>query len=163
MLSLFYFPDFAEASRDDNASHDSFRFFPQIIKKLIERKQAQIRKVYPGLTCFKEGVRHIPIESIPGIRELSRAYTWENRCDDAFKARRRIDMILAVSSSHIRSFCCVWSWPLRKQRKETVLIWFTAGGGLGPDLDLCVWYKEQVFIQNFSLACFCVLYFLCPN
>lgn len=43
----------------------------QIIKKLIERKQAQIRKVYPGLTCFKEGVRQIPIESVPGIRELS--------------------------------------------------------------------------------------------
>ncbi|XP_061430009.1 histone acetyltransferase KAT2B isoform X1 [Lethenteron reissneri] len=41
----------------------------EIIKKLIERKQAQIRKVYPGLTCFKEGVRQIPIESIPGIRE----------------------------------------------------------------------------------------------
>lgn len=44
-------------------------FPPQIIKKLIERKQAQIRKVYPGLTCFKEGVRQIPIESVPGIRE----------------------------------------------------------------------------------------------
>uniref|UniRef100_A0A673ZUX6 histone acetyltransferase n=1 Tax=Salmo trutta TaxID=8032 RepID=A0A673ZUX6_SALTR len=28
----------------------------EIIKKLIERKQAQIRKVYPGLSCFKEGV-----------------------------------------------------------------------------------------------------------
>ncbi|RXN34452.1 histone acetyltransferase KAT2B-like protein [Labeo rohita] len=41
----------------------------QIIKKLIERKQAQIRKVYPGLSCFKEGVRQIAIESIPGIRE----------------------------------------------------------------------------------------------
>ncbi|NXD31056.1 KAT2A acetyltransferase, partial [Spelaeornis formosus] len=41
----------------------------EIIKKLIERKQAQIRKVYPGLTCFKEGVRQIPIESVPGIRE----------------------------------------------------------------------------------------------
>lgn len=41
----------------------------QIIKKLIERKQSQIRKVYPGLTCFKEGVRQIPVESIPGIRE----------------------------------------------------------------------------------------------
>lgn len=40
----------------------------QIIKKLIERKQAQIRKVYPGLACFKDGVRQIPIESIPGIR-----------------------------------------------------------------------------------------------
>ncbi|XP_071224784.1 histone acetyltransferase KAT2B isoform X4 [Salvelinus alpinus] len=44
-------------------------FKKQIIKKLIERKQAQIRKVYPGLSCFKEGVRQIPIESIPGIRE----------------------------------------------------------------------------------------------
>uniref|UniRef100_A0A3B3R923 histone acetyltransferase n=1 Tax=Paramormyrops kingsleyae TaxID=1676925 RepID=A0A3B3R923_9TELE len=32
----------------------------EIIKKLIERKQSQIRKVYPGLTCFKEGVRQIP-------------------------------------------------------------------------------------------------------
>ncbi|MEQ2159279.1 hypothetical protein GOODEAATRI_021239 [Goodea atripinnis] len=42
----------------------------QIIKKLIERKQAQIRKVYPGLSCFKDGVRQIPIESIPGIRTL---------------------------------------------------------------------------------------------
>uniref|UniRef100_A0A8C6NNC7 histone acetyltransferase n=1 Tax=Nothobranchius furzeri TaxID=105023 RepID=A0A8C6NNC7_NOTFU len=41
----------------------------EIIKKLIERKQSQIRKVYPGLTCFKEGVRQIPMESIPGIRE----------------------------------------------------------------------------------------------
>ncbi|MGH0189986.1 UNVERIFIED_CONTAM: hypothetical protein FKN15_040990 [Acipenser sinensis] len=39
----------------------------EIIKKLIERKQTQIRKVYPGLTCFKEGVRQIPVESIPGI------------------------------------------------------------------------------------------------
>ncbi|NXW95310.1 KAT2A acetyltransferase, partial [Alopecoenas beccarii] len=44
----------------------------EIIKKLIERKQAQIRKVYPGLTCFKEGVRQIPIESVPGIRESGR-------------------------------------------------------------------------------------------
>lgn len=44
-------------------------FLPQIIKKLIERKQAQIRKVYPGLSCFKEGVRQIPVESVPGIRE----------------------------------------------------------------------------------------------
>lgn len=39
----------------------------QIIKKLIERKQAQIRKVYPGLSCFKDGVGQIPVESVPGI------------------------------------------------------------------------------------------------
>ncbi|XP_068224274.1 histone acetyltransferase KAT2A isoform X2 [Palaemon carinicauda] len=39
----------------------------EIIKKLIERKQSEIRKVHPGLTCFKEGVREIPVDSIPGI------------------------------------------------------------------------------------------------
>lgn len=49
-------------------------FSPQIIKKLIERKQAQIRKVYPGLSCFKEGVRQIPVESVPGIREQGPAW-----------------------------------------------------------------------------------------
>ena len=50
--------------------------FPQIIKKLIERKKAQIRKVYPGLSCFKEGVRQIPVESVPGIREQG---SWHGR------------------------------------------------------------------------------------
>ncbi|XP_037075583.1 histone acetyltransferase KAT2B-like isoform X1 [Pollicipes pollicipes] len=41
----------------------------EIIKRLIENRQASIRKVHPGLTCFKEGVQGIPIECIPGIRE----------------------------------------------------------------------------------------------
>lgn len=58
----------------------------QIIKKLIERKQSQIRKVYPGLTCFKEGVRQIPVESIPGIREC-----W--RCLDLFAKMKEFVLI----------------------------------------------------------------------
>lgn len=41
----------------------------EILKKLIERKQNQIRKVHPGLTCFRDGVKEIPIENIPGILE----------------------------------------------------------------------------------------------
>ncbi|XP_043236674.1 histone acetyltransferase KAT2A-like [Amphibalanus amphitrite] len=41
----------------------------EIIKRLIEARQASIRKVHPGLTCFKEGVQGIPIDCIPGIRE----------------------------------------------------------------------------------------------
>ena len=35
----------------------------------MEKKQTEIRKVYPGLKCFQEGVRQIPVESIPGIRK----------------------------------------------------------------------------------------------
>ncbi|KAH0517304.1 Histone acetyltransferase KAT2B [Microtus ochrogaster] len=51
----------------------------EIIKKLIERKQAQIRKVYPGLSCFKAGVRQIPIESIPGINLKTMSERLRNR------------------------------------------------------------------------------------
>nr|XP_023665042.1 histone acetyltransferase KAT2A isoform X3 [Paramormyrops kingsleyae] len=54
----------------------------EIIKKLIERKQSQIRKVYPGLTCFKEGVRQIPVESIPGIREAGWKPGGRDKCKE---------------------------------------------------------------------------------
>ena len=43
--------------------------FVKIVKKIIERKQAEMQKVYPGLKCFKEGVRQIPMENIPGVVE----------------------------------------------------------------------------------------------
>ena len=45
----------------------------EILKKLVEKKQEQIRKVHSGLTCFREGVREISVESIPGILETG----WE--------------------------------------------------------------------------------------
>jgi histone acetyltransferase len=45
----------------------------EILKKLIEKKQADIRKVHSGLVCFKDGVREIPVESIPGILETGMA------------------------------------------------------------------------------------------
>jgi len=40
-----------------------------IIAKLIESKRDSLQKVYPGLTCFKEGVTMIPLENIPGLME----------------------------------------------------------------------------------------------
>ncbi|XP_071579451.1 histone acetyltransferase KAT2A-like isoform X2 [Temnothorax nylanderi] len=46
----------------------------EIVKKLIYQRQQEIQKVHPGLTCFKDGVRSIPVESIPGIRETG----WKN-------------------------------------------------------------------------------------
>ena len=45
----------------------------EILKKLVEKKQEQIRKVLPGLTCFREGITEISVESIPGILETG----WE--------------------------------------------------------------------------------------
>ncbi|KAL0992774.1 hypothetical protein UPYG_G00098220 [Umbra pygmaea] len=61
----------------------------EIIKKLIERKQSQIRKVYPGLSCFKEGVRQIPVESIPGIRESG----WKPSAKEKVKELKDPDLL----------------------------------------------------------------------
>lgn len=46
----------------------------EIVKKIIDIKQQEVRKVHPGLKCFKEGVRVIPLESIPGLRDTG----WRN-------------------------------------------------------------------------------------
>jgi histone acetyltransferase len=43
------------------------RLIFKILKKLIQRKQIELNKAYPGLTCFKDGIKQIPIESIPGV------------------------------------------------------------------------------------------------
>ncbi|CAB3232174.1 unnamed protein product [Arctia plantaginis] len=44
----------------------------EIVKKLIDMRQKDVRKIHPGLTVFKEGVRSIPVECIPGLREAGR-------------------------------------------------------------------------------------------
>lgn len=42
----------------------------EITKELIAQRQEEIEKVHTGLTCFKEGVPSIPVESIPGLQEV---------------------------------------------------------------------------------------------
>jgi len=49
----------------------------EILKKLVVKKQEQIRKVHPGLTCFREGAREVSVEAIPGILETG----WEPSSD----------------------------------------------------------------------------------
>lgn len=41
----------------------------EILKELISQRQQDVQKVHAGLTCFQEGVRSIPVESIPGLKE----------------------------------------------------------------------------------------------
>lgn len=36
---------------------------------MIDEKHKQIERAFPGLTCFLDGVRMVPIESIPGVME----------------------------------------------------------------------------------------------
>ncbi|KAL9904976.1 histone acetyltransferase KAT2A isoform X2 [Glossina fuscipes] len=42
----------------------------EILKELIAERHNEVQKVRPGLTCFKEGLPSIPVESIPGLRDI---------------------------------------------------------------------------------------------
>lgn len=47
----------------------------EIMKELIEQRQQDVQTIHPGLTCFKEGVRIIPVEAIPGLREAGMCFS----------------------------------------------------------------------------------------
>ncbi|KAG8442931.1 hypothetical protein GDO86_011663 [Hymenochirus boettgeri] len=88
----------------------------EIIKKMIERKQAQIRKVYPGLTCFKEGVRQIPIESIPGIRETG----WKPSIKERSKEPKDPDQLYNTLKAILQQVKSHQSaWPFMEPVKRT--------------------------------------------
>ncbi|XP_053805327.1 histone acetyltransferase KAT2B [Vidua chalybeata] len=88
----------------------------EIIKKLIERKQAQIRKVYPGLSCFKDGVRQIPIESIPGIRETG----WKPSGKERGKESKDPDQLYSTLKTILQQVKSHQSaWPFMEPVKRT--------------------------------------------
>ncbi|XP_060075718.1 histone acetyltransferase KAT2B-like [Ylistrum balloti] len=83
----------------------------EIVKTIIEKKQEQLQKVYPGLTCFKEGVRQIPVENIPGLHDLG----WKPPVDknketpvDGEQLHSTIKTILQQVKSNASS------WPFQK-------------------------------------------------
>ncbi|KAL1501403.1 hypothetical protein ABEB36_006727 [Hypothenemus hampei] len=41
----------------------------KFVKQLIYQQQKSVSKVHPGITFFKDGVKSIPVESIPGLEE----------------------------------------------------------------------------------------------
>ncbi|XP_043650273.1 histone acetyltransferase KAT2A [Drosophila teissieri] len=55
----------------------------EILKELIAQRHNEVQKVRPGLTCFKEGLPSIPVESIPGLREIG----WKPQMRPARSAR----------------------------------------------------------------------------
>lgn len=88
----------------------------EIIKELITQRQQDIQKIHPGLTCFKEGVRSIPVESIPGLREVgwkpqARAQRTARPLDESVdpdKLAITLNTVLAAVRQHSSS------WPFLK-------------------------------------------------
>lgn len=88
----------------------------EIIKELISQRQKDIQKVHTGLTCFKEGVRSIPVESIPGLREVgwkpqARAQRTARPLDESVdpdKLAITLNTVLAAVRQHTSA------WPFLK-------------------------------------------------
>jgi len=83
-----------------------------ILKKLIEKKRDDIRKVYPGLTCFKDGVRQIPIESIPGVLEAG----WKSD-SESYKEQQPMDpeqLFVALKNVLQQAKGHTSAWPFQK-------------------------------------------------
>ncbi|RZB39129.1 histone acetyltransferase KAT2A [Asbolus verrucosus] len=87
----------------------------KFVKQLIYQQQRNVSKVYPGLTYFKEGVKSIPIESIPGLQETGwrpaarstrGAQQWEESQDIEILAEMLKSVLIAVKNHED-------SWPFR--------------------------------------------------
>ncbi|XP_018019022.1 histone acetyltransferase KAT2A [Hyalella azteca] len=96
----------------------------EIIKKLIEQKQSEIRCVHKGLKCFGEGVKSIPISSIPGIREAG----WrppppqqkkppQEQCDFANDADYLYGLFKTILN-HVKSHGSAWPFLQAVDRNE---------------------------------------------
>lgn len=88
----------------------------EIIKYTVEEQQHEAEKIHPGLSCFREGVRSIPVESIPGIRETgwkpaARA-TRVSKMTEEFSDPDTLIKSLKIVLNSIKSHSA--SWPFHK-------------------------------------------------
>lgn len=71
-------------------------------------KQQEIGQVYPGLTCFKDGVREIPIESIPGLKltgwRPSHGYGTKRNIDETLEPEQLAQGLRTVLNQVTRSY-----------------------------------------------------------
>nr|XP_018908227.1 PREDICTED: histone acetyltransferase KAT2A [Bemisia tabaci]XP_018908228.1 PREDICTED: histone acetyltransferase KAT2A [Bemisia tabaci] len=94
----------------------------EIIKYIIESRNSQAQQVYPGLTCFKEGVRPIPVESIPGIQEtgwrpaarMTRVNRMTEECSDPDTLAKNFSIILNTIKNHD------FAWPFLEPVKTEI-------------------------------------------
>ncbi|KAL1116884.1 hypothetical protein AAG570_005353 [Ranatra chinensis] len=95
----------------------------EILKRLLEQRKQEVQKVHPGLSCFREGVRTIPVESIPGIRETgwrpvlrtTRVSRLTEECSDPDTLYKLLKTVLHSIKNH------ELAWPFQKPVDKTAV------------------------------------------
>ncbi|XP_035216134.1 histone acetyltransferase KAT2A-like isoform X2 [Stegodyphus dumicola] len=87
----------------------------EIVRRLIERNQGSVPKVYPGLTCFDEGVGGILVKSIPGVSEANSMpdKKIKRESNDPELLFQKLKLIL----TQIKNHSC--AWPFQKPVDKT--------------------------------------------
>jgi len=83
----------------------------EIVRRLIVEKHEDIKRVRSGLTCFKDGVKEIPISSIPGIEETGWKLLQRDREDVELgkgEHHEALDNVLTAVQNHASA------WPFQK-------------------------------------------------
>jgi histone acetyltransferase len=89
----------------------------EVVRQLAEKKRQELKKVYPGLTCFRDGVRQIPIESIPGVLEAGWKPTPEKYKEQQPMAPDELYATLKMVLQQVKSHAN--SWPFQKPVDKT--------------------------------------------
>ncbi|XP_028147187.1 histone acetyltransferase KAT2A isoform X2 [Diabrotica virgifera virgifera] len=86
----------------------------KFVQQLIYQQQKTVSKIYSGVTFFKEGVRSIPIESIPGIEETGWKPAARTTRGQLLEESQDADILLGLLKSVLTAVRIHEdSWPFR--------------------------------------------------
>jgi histone acetyltransferase len=87
----------------------------KFVKQLIYQQQRNVSKIHPGLTFFKEGVKSIPVESIPGLQETGwKPAARATRGAQQLEESQDIEILAEMLKNVLAAVKCHEdSWPFR--------------------------------------------------
>jgi len=89
----------------------------EIIRQLIKDRQAEIKQIYPGLKCFKNGVSEIPIFSIPGIENTGWKHMQKDSTDFELESSEHQDALQNILTA-VQNHASAWPFLSPVPRDE---------------------------------------------
>ncbi|XP_065191993.1 histone acetyltransferase KAT2A-like [Sycon ciliatum] len=131
----------------------------EVLKKLIKQQQDSIRRVQPGLTCFKQGVRQIPIGTIPGIWEAGWKPSSNDRVMEVDSSVSDLNTVVKQLHSELTSHSSAWPFqtPVDKAVAPdyyTFIKYPIDLQTIGSKVSMRQYTSLQLFIADVQRMCF---------